>query len=73
VPNDCRRNRTLDPAIPEWTDCREDVLGVEGSPSCGVSNQGILVEELQSVLEGNGISIPFFEVGYEMTDELLTL
>jgi len=48
------------------------VLGVQGSPSCGVSNQGILIEELQSVLEGNGISIPFFEVGYEMTDELLS-
>ena len=48
------------------------VLGVEGSPSCGISDPGILVEELQSSLKRNGISVPFLEVGYEMTDELLS-
>jgi len=39
------------------------VIGVNGSPSCGVSETpGILIEELRSVLGEKAISIPFFGV-----------
>lgn len=38
------------------------VVGVRGSPSCGVENSGILIEELRSALGKIGVSAPFCEV-----------
>ncbi|MGQ9507503.1 MAG: CD3072 family TudS-related putative desulfidase [Candidatus Bathycorpusculaceae bacterium] len=42
------------------------VLGVDGSPSCGVNEMmGIFVEELRSALEKIGVSVPFHGVSLE--------
>lgn len=39
------------------------VLGVEGSPSCGVEEpKGILTEELKTELKKRGITVPFHEL-----------
>jgi predicted secreted protein len=42
------------------------VLGVEGSPSCGVSEaSGILMEELKAELEQRSILVPFHELDFK--------
>jgi predicted secreted protein len=42
------------------------VLGVEGSPSCGVKEpSGILIEELKKKLEKRGITVPFHELNFK--------
>ncbi|MGB9741120.1 MAG: CD3072 family TudS-related putative desulfidase [Candidatus Bathyarchaeia archaeon] len=41
------------------------VVGVDGSPSCGVNgNSGILIEELRLALDKVGVSVPFYGVDY---------
>jgi len=41
------------------------VLGVEGSPSCGVNEvSGVFLEELRSALDKRAISAPFFGVNF---------
>lgn len=41
------------------------VIGVDGSPSCGVRDSGILIEELRLALDKIGISAPFYGVSYK--------
>ena len=49
------------------------VIGVDGSPSCGVSEtSGILMEELRSVLAEKRISAPFHGICYERLKEDIT-
>lgn len=39
------------------------ILGIEGSPSCGVTeSSGILIEELKSEFKKRNISVPFYEI-----------
>ncbi|MEM3695029.1 MAG: 2-thiouracil desulfurase family protein [Candidatus Bathyarchaeia archaeon] len=38
------------------------IMGVDGSPSCGVKDSGILIEELRAALDKNGILAPFCDV-----------
>mgnify|MGYP001121404582 CR=1 FL=1 len=51
------------------------VIGVDGSPSCGVSKtSGILIEELRSALHDGGISAPFCGISYErLKDDIAEL
>ncbi|MGB9756224.1 MAG: CD3072 family TudS-related putative desulfidase [Candidatus Bathyarchaeales archaeon] len=53
----------------------EMVLGVEGSPSCGVNEiSGIFMEELRLKLEEHGISVPFYGVSLEhLRDDIAEL
>lgn len=42
------------------------ILGIEGSPSCGVTEtSGILIEELQSELEKKQIPVPLHEIKFK--------
>jgi len=45
------------------------VIGVDGSPSCGVTDSGILIEELQSILKKKGLTVPFHGIRYERLSE----
>jgi len=51
------------------------VIGVDGSPSCGVNEtSGIFTEELRSALDRRGISVPFHGVSYEsLKDDVVKL
>ena len=49
------------------------VIGVDGSPNCGVSDtSGILMEELRSALAEKQISTPFHGIRYERLKEDIT-
>ena len=37
------------------------IIGVDGSPSCGITDSGILIEELRSMLKKKGLTVPFYE------------
>lgn len=41
------------------------IIGVEGSPSCSMTDRGILISELRSKLKEKGILVPFCAVSYE--------
>jgi len=45
------------------------IIGVDGSPSCGITDSGILIEELQSVLKKKGLTVPFYGIRYERLSE----
>jgi predicted secreted protein len=45
------------------------VIGVDGSPSCGVKDSGILIEELRSALDKIGVCAPFYGVSYKRLKE----
>jgi predicted secreted protein len=45
------------------------IIGVDGSPSCGVINSGILIEELRSALKKKKIELPFHGIRYERLSE----
>lgn len=45
------------------------VVGVDGSPSCGVKNHGIFIEELRLALGKVGFSTPFFEIDLKSLKE----
>lgn len=45
------------------------VVGIDGSPSCGVKNSGILVEELRAALDKIGVSAPFCDVNVNNLEE----
>jgi predicted secreted protein len=45
------------------------VVGVDGSPSCGVTDSGILIEELRSILKEKGLAVPFHGIRYERLSE----
>lgn len=45
------------------------VIGVDGSPSCGVTDSGILIEELRSILKKKGLTVPFHGIRYERLSE----
>jgi len=46
------------------------VVGVDGSPSCGVNrNSGILIEELRSAFDKMGISALFYGINYRYLKE----
>lgn len=48
----------------------EAVVGVDGSPSCGVNEvTGILVEELRLALDKVGVSAPFIGISYKRLKE----
>lgn len=59
--------------IKEYRDCGvklKIVLGIEGSPSCGVKEvSGIFMEELRSKLDELGISVPFHGIRLEHLNE----
>jgi len=48
------------------------IIGVNGSPSCGVTDSGILIEELSSILKEKRIVIPFYGIVYERLSEDLS-
>jgi predicted secreted protein len=45
------------------------IIGVDGSPSCGIINSGILIEELRSALKKKGFTVPFYGIRYERLSE----
>jgi len=45
------------------------IIGVDGSPSCGITDSGILIEELRSMLEKKGLTVPFYGIRYERLSE----
>jgi len=45
------------------------VIGVDGSPSCGITDSGILVEELRSLLKEKRFTVPFYGIRYERLSE----
>jgi predicted secreted protein len=46
------------------------VLGVDGSPSCGINQiSGIFMEELRLKLDAKGISAPFYGIHFERLKE----
>ena len=51
------------------------VIGVDGSPSCGVNEtSGILTEELRFALDNRKISVPFYGIHYEcLKDDVVKL
>ncbi|MGB9676655.1 MAG: CD3072 family TudS-related putative desulfidase [Candidatus Bathyarchaeales archaeon] len=48
------------------------VVGVDGSPSCGVKNSGIFIEELRLALDKVGVSAPFCEIDLKSPKESVT-
>jgi predicted secreted protein len=74
----CRKiaEKTVD-QIQEYAKCgikTSVVIGVDGSPSCGVSktstcDSGILIDELRSMLKEKNIEIPFCGIHYESIHE----
>jgi predicted secreted protein len=64
--------------VREYADCGvklEIVLGVDGSPSCGVNEiSGIFMEELRLKLRECGISVPFYGIRFErLKDDIAEL
>ncbi len=54
--------------IQEYAKCEiklKIVVGVDGSPSCGVTDSGILIEELRSILKEREIAVPFHGIRYD--------
>ena len=45
------------------------IIGVDGSPSCGITDSGILIEELRSMLKKKGFTVPFYGIRYERLSE----
>jgi len=45
------------------------IIGVDGSPSCGITDSGILIEELRSMLKKKGLTVPFYGIRYERLSE----
>jgi len=45
------------------------VIGVDGSPSCGITDSGILIEELRHMLKKKGLTVPFYGIRYERLSE----
>jgi predicted secreted protein len=45
------------------------IISVDGSPSCGITDSGILIEELRSVLKKKGLTVPFYGIRYEHLSE----
>ena len=45
------------------------IIGVDGSPSCGITDSGILIEELRSMLKKNRLTVPFYGIRYERLSE----
>jgi len=41
------------------------IIGVDGSPSCGVKDSGIFIEELRLILKERKIMMPFYGIRYE--------
>ena len=58
--------------IQEYAKCEiklKIVIGVDGSPSCGVTDSGILIEELRSILKEKEITVPFHGIRYNRLSE----
>jgi predicted secreted protein len=58
--------------IQEYAKCEiklKIVVGVDGSPSCGVIDSGILIEELRSILKEREIAVPFHGIRYDRLSE----
>ena len=50
------------------------IIGINGSPSCGVKDSGIFIEELRSTLKERKIVMPFYGIRYErLTEDLAEL
>jgi len=50
------------------------VIGVDGSPSCGVKDSGILMKELHLALDKRRISVPFYGVhNKRLKDDVIEL
>ena len=45
------------------------IIGVDGSPSCGITDSGILIEELRSMLKKKRLTVPFYGIRYERLSE----
>jgi len=45
------------------------VVGVDNSPSCGVKNNGIFIEELRLALDKVGVATPFCEIDLKTLKE----
>ena len=45
------------------------IIGVDGSPSCGITDSGILIEELRSMLKKKRFTVPFYGIRYERLSE----
>jgi len=45
------------------------IIGVDGSPSCGVTDSGIFVEELRSALKERKIAMLFYGIRHERLSE----
>jgi len=45
------------------------IIGVDGSPNCGITDSGILIEELRSMLKKKGLTVPFYGIRYERLSE----
>jgi predicted secreted protein len=48
------------------------IIGVDGSPSCGIADSGILIEELKFTLKEKGLTVPFYGIRYERLSKDLT-
>jgi predicted secreted protein len=45
------------------------IIGVDGSPSSGITDSGILIEELRSMLKKKRFTVPFYGIRYERLSE----
>ena len=45
------------------------IISVDGSPSRGITDSGILIEELRSMLKKKGLTVPFYGIRYERLSE----
>lgn len=45
------------------------IIGVDGSPSCGITDSGILIQELRSMLKKKGLTVSFYGIRYERLSE----
>ena len=45
------------------------IIGVDGSPSCGITDSGILIEELRFMLKKKGFTVPFYGIRYKRLSE----
>ncbi len=63
--------------IQEYSKCgikAKIIIGIDGSPSCGVTESGILIEELRSVLKRRKIAVSFHGIRYErLSEDLIEL
>jgi predicted secreted protein len=71
--NHCRKiAEEIAKQIQEYAKCDTKlkiVIGVDGSPSCGVIDSGIFIEELRSTLKAREITVPFYGIRYDRLSE----